>query len=106
MLSIRSSRCLASTPYPPRRSSDPVALPGPNGSEKTSLERELSALAARIQYLEAKANAVDNHTLPITDRKSTSLNSSHLGISYAVLCFKKRKIEYDHTRYDRTKSKM
>src|SRR5437899_12918681 len=27
------------------------------------------------------------------DRKSTRLNSSHLGISYAVFCLKKKKIE-------------
>src|ERR1035438_10363281 len=29
---------------------------------------------------------------PIGDRKSTRLNSSHLGISYAVFCLKKKKI--------------
>src|ERR1035438_2345980 len=29
--------------------------------------------------------------LYITDRKSTRLNSSHLGISYAVFCLKKNK---------------
>src|SRR5437899_12411855 len=28
------------------------------------------------------------------DRKSTRLNSSHLGISYAVFCLKKKKIYY------------
>src|ERR1035438_10647345 len=28
------------------------------------------------------------------DRKSTRLNSSHLGISYAVFCLKKHKITY------------
>src|SRR5258705_1756056 len=28
---------------------------------------------------------------PSTDRKSTRLNSSHLGISYAVFCLKKKK---------------
>src|SRR5258705_7837963 len=28
---------------------------------------------------------------PETDRKSTRLNSSHLGISYAVFCLKKKK---------------
>src|SRR5436853_5828710 len=28
-----------------------------------------------------------------TDRKSTRLNSSHLGISYAVFCLKKKKIK-------------
>src|ERR1039458_10698971 len=29
-------------------------------------------------------------TLTFTDRKSTRLNSSHLGISYAVFCLKKK----------------
>src|SRR5262245_63493899 len=29
---------------------------------------------------------------PSQDRKSTRLNSSHLGISYAVFCLKKKKI--------------
>src|SRR5258705_10112441 len=29
------------------------------------------------------------------DRKSTRLNSSHLGISYAVFCLKKKKIKQD-----------
>src|SRR5205814_8850075 len=35
----------------------------------------------------------DNECLsePHTDRKSTRLNSSHLGISYAVFCLKKKK---------------
>src|SRR5258705_5850602 len=28
------------------------------------------------------------------DRKSTRLNSSHLGISYAVFCLKKNKVSY------------
>src|SRR5437899_7176315 len=30
------------------------------------------------------------------DRKSTRLNSSHLGISYAVFCLKKKKTETNH----------
>src|SRR5256885_1162699 len=30
------------------------------------------------------------------DRKSTRLNSSHLVISYAVFCLKKKKKDYDH----------
>src|SRR5256885_10855621 len=29
---------------------------------------------------------------PVTDRKSTRLNSSHLVISYAVFCLKKKKV--------------
>src|SRR5262245_64291799 len=35
------------------------------------------------------AGATD--TYKATDRKSTRLNSSHLGISYAVFCLKKKK---------------
>src|SRR3712207_8910009 len=31
------------------------------------------------------------HLLPIEDRKSTRLNSSHANISYAVFCLKKKK---------------
>src|SRR5256885_11669280 len=31
------------------------------------------------------------------DRKSTRLNSSHLVISYAVFCLKKKKTEWAHT---------
>src|SRR2546426_12230236 len=34
---------------------------------------------------------VSAHALPMTDRKSTRLNSSHLVISYAVFCLKKKK---------------
>src|ERR1039458_8867729 len=32
------------------------------------------------------------HAADRTDRKSTRLNSSHLGISYAVFCLKKKKL--------------
>src|ERR1039458_1881587 len=35
------------------------------------------------------ATALRASILPVTDRKSTRLNSSHLGISYAVFCLKK-----------------
>src|ERR1035441_10818871 len=37
------------------------------------------------------AHAVDDECLVGRDRKSTRLNSSHLGISYAVFCLKKNK---------------
>src|SRR5256885_9368393 len=35
------------------------------------------------------------------DRKSTRLNSSHLVISYAVFCLKKKKRDSEHTKYQR-----
>src|SRR5437899_10234604 len=34
---------------------------------------------------------------PFGDRKSTRLNSSHLGISYAVFCLKKKKVSHRNT---------
>src|SRR5262245_10414233 len=39
-----------------------------------------------------RALSTHDSTVVITDRKSTRLNSSHLGISYAVFCLKKKKI--------------
>src|SRR5256885_3603747 len=50
-----------------------------------------------------------------SDRKSTRLNSSHLVISYAVFCLKKKKLEYLPSqgpaecrppRYDRNTSRV
>src|SRR5262245_64273312 len=35
-----------------------------------------------------------------SDRKSTRLNSSHLGISYAVFCLKKKKVQLTSTYRD------
>src|SRR3712207_8037729 len=39
----------------------------------------------------------DARVLPVGDRKSTRLNSSHANISYAVFCLKKKKARYQHT---------
>src|SRR5258705_9372916 len=38
----------------------------------------------------------------VLDRKSTRLNSSHLGISYAVFCLKKKKERPKMTKMNRT----
>lgn len=43
-----------------------LLLPGPDNSTKESLEDELSALAARIKYLEDRASTVNNQALPDT----------------------------------------
>src|SRR5699024_12161329 len=37
------------------------------------------------------------------DRKSTRLNSSHVSISYAVFCLKKKNIRQDNVIYDHTR---
>src|SRR5262245_62303458 len=62
-------------------------------SEKTSLSSDWS-LQLDSMKLESLVIA-DQHaavnTFPgLVDRKSTRLNSSHLGISYAVFCLKKK----------------
>src|SRR5437899_3040521 len=48
-----------------------------------------------VQPLYAEFHTFNFGNLPerggLTDRKSTRLNSSHLGISYAVFCLKKKK---------------
>lgn len=49
-----------------------ISLAGPDSADKAALEKELAALAARVQYLEAKANVVDNHTFPITPGEPAS----------------------------------
>src|SRR5438067_5770988 len=45
--------------------------------------------AGRAQHREVDALTV---VVEIKDRKSTRLNSSHVSISYAVFCLKKKKI--------------
>src|SRR5256885_8379604 len=44
------------------------------------------------------ANAGATAWQRLQDRKSTRLNSSHLVISYAVFCLKKKKIKYTRSR--------
>ncbi|GAM83089.1 hypothetical protein ANO11243_010750 [Dothideomycetidae sp. 11243] len=46
--------------------SNKIVLPGGDSPDKRALEKELSALAARIEYLEAKANSGSQTALPIT----------------------------------------
>src|SRR5262245_64718691 len=43
--------------------------------------------------------AVRRAQVPAQDRKSTRLNSSHLGISYAVFCLKKKNNTKENTIY-------
>src|SRR5437899_49037 len=46
--------------------------------------------AADVVRGNGRPSAEALHLSPETDRKSTRLNSSHLGISYAVFCLKKK----------------
>src|SRR5947199_2525081 len=56
----------------------------------TTLFRSLQ-LVLRVQPAQAGRPALGHAARHGTDRKSTRLNSSHLGISYAVFCLKKKR---------------
>src|SRR5438045_4946411 len=49
------------------------------------------SIAANTASTEAVSSTSQGMTNDEPDRKSTRLNSSHLGISYAVFCLKKKK---------------
>src|SRR2546426_8183011 len=64
---------------------------------KSGLEAEgeiMTTGVAPAPYTRAAASVVPEERWPITatDRKSTRLNSSHLVISYAVFCLKKKRV--------------
>src|SRR5437899_3370077 len=76
--------------FPTRRSSD-LPLPG------SAQGMDAAAVEGAVELLLLPVVRLTNLCLPHLersgrgDRKSTRLNSSHLGISYAVFCLKKKK---------------
>src|SRR6266850_6763627 len=78
-----------STPFPTRRSSDL----GPVPPDSARFDAGLAQAVHRFQR---------RHGL---DRKSTRLNSSHLVISYAVFCLKKKKKSINCYNVKKTKKK-
>src|SRR5699024_11759213 len=61
-----------------------VVVEGPG--EQLHVQRPLGGVVGGLEALVQQAQAEQ-------DRKSTRLNSSHVSISYAVSCLKKKKIE-------------
>src|SRR5690242_20962071 len=59
-----------------------------NASVSNTGNQPSTALTARL-LVNGKETAVQQ--VPALDRKSTRLNSSHMSISYAVFCLKKKK---------------
>src|SRR5438067_4278867 len=68
-----------------------VLFPGP-GWTKLDLARYYLAVAEG-----ALRAAGGRPNMMVRDRKSTRLNSSHVSISYAVFCLKKKKRKGNHT---------
>src|ERR1035438_354939 len=64
----------------------------------------LRGLVLKVGGISEASRAPMRPLVPAPDRKSTRLNSSHLGISYAVFCLKKKKRIHQisqHTVYNR-----
>src|SRR5205814_7168041 len=67
----------------------------PPAGDQLWCQVQARVLAHRGEHAEAERfarEAVAGHEQTDKDRKSTRLNSSHLGISYAVFCLKKKNI--------------
>src|SRR5262245_65134191 len=62
-----------------------------SGADAGGEEREIGRRNVALDEADELPRPLD----VVGDRKSTRLNSSHLGISYAVFCLKKKKINTD-----------
>src|SRR3712207_8437419 len=62
---------------------------------RPAVEREAPRVAQSPRPDLGRAPA-ELERIPVRDRKSTRLNSSHANISYAVFCLKKKKTSQDH----------
>src|SRR5205807_8106809 len=76
--------------FPTRRSSDlrPVACADEAADVLQAILQDLTTI---LNILEGRALYLKGRRPRRQDRKSTRLNSSHLVISYAVFCLKKKK---------------
>src|SRR5690625_2879622 len=67
----------------------------PGADAETVAQTVAAPLAEAINGVEnmlyITSTSSDNGTMRMQDRKSTRLNSSHVAISYAVFCLKKKK---------------
>src|SRR5699024_11477218 len=61
-----------------------------SSSEASSFDEPLSSELLQAARVTVNNNTKANKNLFMEDRKSTRLNSSHVSISYAVFCLKKK----------------
>src|SRR5262245_14662033 len=74
-------------PGRPKGSGKPAAAPATAGGRGVRRPPMRQAVGEKV----ARSRTGEVLTRQRVDRKSTRLNSSHLGISYAVFCLKKKK---------------
>src|SRR5207302_10806190 len=75
----------------PKRTSPRSVLSAISHAKSEVVSPEAYARDAQGQWQETIAKAFVRYNA-LLDRKSTRLNSSHVKISYAVLCLKKKKV--------------
>src|SRR5690625_6769394 len=80
--------------FPTRRSSD-LGRPGAPPNSSTTPQWPPSPTLRRSGPTASPPTSPP----PLLDRKSTRLNSSHVAISYAVFCLKKKKHKHDVCTY-------
>ncbi|KAI9835450.1 MAG: hypothetical protein M1819_002368 [Sarea resinae] len=78
---LRGSKPYVSEYAPYGSISEEISLPGEDSDVKKSLEKELSALTARVRFLEAKASNVNHQDLPDTPNEYGIASSPFLGNS-------------------------
>src|SRR5438045_7118972 len=86
--------------FPTRRSSD--LGPRTGSDERQVRVRGVELRLGRVHGDRAAADVLvadGAGIVDLLDRKSTRLNSSHLGISYAVFCLKKKKVSMNYTNH-------
>src|SRR5207249_6813008 len=74
-------------------SQSPSTSPGPKISTSSSplcLGKRASQRPLIMRKIASHGSPSRKMTVPLGDRKSTRLNSSHVSISYAVFCLKKK----------------
>src|SRR5437899_5614339 len=81
--------------FPTRRSSDLLEIECSRRAPAALLHAVLGPAAERDALVRNIRDLPDE-----LDRKSTRLNSSHLGISYAVFCLKKKKKQNTYSSYN------
>src|SRR5438874_8987519 len=81
------------TPPPPRSTLFPYTTLFRSQKGDAQRQKKDRSIHANNSFLGKSAgrNQRDNGLQPEIDRKSTRLNSSHVEISYAVFCLKKKK---------------
>src|SRR5205814_4565923 len=92
---LLSGVALAAAPQPPVVDARAWLLldatSGQSIASRNPKERIEPASLTKLMTAYLAFAALKGRSLALGDRKSTRLNSSHLGISYAVFCLKKKK---------------